>query len=43
VSNTIYDIIKNATTDIVEVSDYKVMVDQIRLEARAAREAKELA
>ena len=39
-ANTIYDIIKNATTDIVEVSDYKVMVDQIRLEARAAREAK---
>ena len=39
-ANAIYDIIKNATTDIVEVSDYKAMISQIALEIRAAREAK---
>lgn len=39
-ANKIFEIIGKAKTDIIEVSDLKALKDQIRLEARAAREAK---
>ena len=39
-ANAIYEIVKNATSDIIEVSDYKLMTNQIKFEVRAAREAK---
>lgn len=39
-ANKIFEIIGKAKTDIIEVSDLKALKDQLRLEAKAAREAK---
>lgn len=36
----IYQIVEKANTDVIEVSESKALKDQLRLEARAAREAK---
>lgn len=40
-ADKIFDIVDKAKTDVIEVSEYKALKDQIKLEARAAREAKQ--
>jgi hypothetical protein len=39
-ADKIYKIVSSADSDIIEVSEYKMLKTQLRLEARAAREAK---
>ena len=39
-ADKIFGIVDQAKSDIIEVSEYKALKDQIRLEARAARESK---
>ena len=39
-ANKIFEIIEKAKSDVIEVSEYKALVDQIKLEAKAAKEGK---